>query len=80
MIALINAQRKLAGKGALGLLGPLIYSAPPSTWIDVTSGNNKCTERCCSDYGFLAQKGYDLSTGFGSIHFPSLSAHLMQQD
>lgn len=59
----------------LGFMNPLLYqmaATQPSTFTDITKGNNKCTENGCSSSckGFEATKGWDPVTGL--VCFPSL--------
>jgi tripeptidyl-peptidase-1 len=74
IVSLINAQRLKMGKRTLGqsdlwflcleaqlfagFFTPALYKAPASAFHDITKGDNKCTESCCGEYGFLAAKGW----------------------
>jgi subtilase family serine protease len=65
----------------LGFLNPLfyqMYAKDPSIFIDITVGDNKCTEDGCSDscQGFLCTKGWDPVTGLGSPNYPKMLAYL----
>jgi len=55
----------------LGFLNPFIYKMfadDPTTFHDITVGDNKCTEDGCDPncQGFLAAPGWDPVTGFGT--------------
>lgn len=70
VIGLLNAHRLENGGSPIGFANPLLYQMHknhPSAFNDVTSGNNKCTERgqCCST-GFYAAPGWDATTGLGT--------------
>lgn len=77
MIALLNAQRLKAGKRPLGFSNPLWYKAPAGVFRDITQGNNKCTEGCCSKDGWEAAKGWDPVTGLGSLNYPAALSYVM---
>jgi len=74
MISLLNSARMNAGKSSLGFINPFLYSvsSTPGIFNDFTTGDNKCTENCCSKYGFMAATGWDPVTGLGSPNFPAL--------
>jgi len=64
-------------------LNPLIYyifSTTPDAFIDITKGDNICTESGCSAgcTGYLATVGWDLVTGVGSPNYPKLLAAIEQ--
>jgi subtilase family serine protease len=66
-VALANQQAASAENPALGFLNPTIYPlAESSTYVsdfhDITTGTNIYLE----EYGFDAEAGYDLATGWGS--------------
>jgi len=74
---------KKTGK-PLGLLNPLLYkmaASSPSTFTDITEGDNRCTELGCSSgcQGFKAAKGWDPVSGLGSPNFPAILSYLNQQ-
>lgn len=77
VISLLN-QASIAKSGAtLGFLNPLLYrmsASDPTTFTDVTVGDNICTEQGCSAscVGFYAYKGWDPVTGLGTPNFPSM--------
>lgn len=75
IIALLNSYRFNNNKGPLGYVVPLIYqayTADPTTFTDITTGNNKCTENCCAKTGYEATTGWDPVTGLGTPNFPKL--------
>jgi kumamolisin len=61
-ISIFNDDRVAAGKARLGFLNPLLYKLGEAgtNFHDVTSGNN-------GSPGYKAGKGYDNTTGWGSI-------------
>lgn len=66
-------------KTSLGFLNPLLYkmaAEDPSTFTDITTGNNKCTMNCCSPYGFTATNGWDPATGLGTPVYPKIENYL----
>jgi hypothetical protein len=74
MVSLVNAGRIKAGKGPVGYLNPAIYKYADKFARDVTEGDNHCVAGDCSIccvQGFIATKGWDPVTGFGTIDFPS---------
>jgi len=75
IIALLNSARLNNNKPPLGFVAPVLYAAyaaDPTTFTDITTGNNKCTESCCSKIGYEATKGWDPVTGLGTPQFPKL--------
>jgi tripeptidyl-peptidase-1 len=69
VISLLNDVRLDAGKAPLGFVNPLLYTVyakQPTAFHDITTGNNLCTESCCSQVGYYATKGWDAVTGLGS--------------
>ena len=72
MITLINDARLNRGRSTLGWIHPSLYQHYELFSNDITSGSNFCTAgfdpTCCS-VGFNATKGWDPTTGFGSINF-----------
>jgi len=76
MVALINGYREAAGKNALGFLNPILYQVDKSCYNDVVEGLNNCAAKAdpsgpvCCKYGFSASKGWDPTTGWGSLDFP----------
>jgi len=77
IISLLNSYRLNHGKPTLGFVVPLIYQAfasDPTIFNDITAGDNKCTETCCSKFGYEATKGWDPVTGVGTPVFAKLLA------
>eukprot|EP00026_Physarum_polycephalum_P004329 Phypoly_transcript_04347.p1 GENE.Phypoly_transcript_04347~~Phypoly_transcript_04347.p1 ORF type:complete len:284 (+),score=60.27 Phypoly_transcript_04347:1275-2126(+) len=77
IIAHLNSYRLNNGKPPLGFAVPLIYQAfasDPTIFNDITTGDNKCTEDCCSKFGYEATKGWDPVTGVGTPVFSKLLA------
>ena len=62
MATVINADRVAAGKTRIGYFNPLLYQlgVTETGFHDITSGNN-------GSPGYKAGKGYDNTTGFGSV-------------
>jgi len=65
----------------LGFLNPLLYqmaAAQPTTFTDITVGDNKCTENGCSKNckGFEATKGWDPVSGLGTPVFSEMQAYV----
>jgi tripeptidyl-peptidase-1 len=68
IIGLLNDLRLSAGKPPLGFLNILLYQlgqTQPQVFTDITDGSNPG----CGTDGFSAAKGWDPSTGFGSINY-----------
>jgi len=77
--ALLNDYRFNAGKAPLGFMSPLLYKLyekNAAAFHDQTTGNNKCTESCCSTYGYVAAAGWDPVTGLGSPNYQALLAYV----
>jgi len=78
VVALANAARLEAGKKVLGFLPPAIYQvaadASAKAFVDIVSGNNKCTENGCRPTctGYEATVGWDGATGLGTPKIPAL--------
>eukprot|EP01112_Ceratiomyxa_fruticulosa_P012404 TRINITY_DN3431_c0_g1_i5.p1 TRINITY_DN3431_c0_g1~~TRINITY_DN3431_c0_g1_i5.p1 ORF type:complete len:570 (+),score=138.61 TRINITY_DN3431_c0_g1_i5:94-1803(+) len=75
MISMLNSYRLNNNKSPLGFINPVIYSAyaaQPNIFKDISGGNNYCTEYCCTDYGYVATKGWDPVTGLGTPNFQNL--------
>lgn len=69
-VSLVNAARLKAGKPALGFINQAIYQYGSQISNDVTVGkNNCCASKVCCDEGFVASKGWDPLTGYGSVDF-----------
>ena len=70
------------GKTSIGFANPLLYkmyAADKSSFTDITSGNNYCTESCCGSVGYVATKGWDAVTGLGTPVFPKMQNYLKTQ-
>jgi len=81
IVGLLNDYTLAKTGKPLGFLNPLlyqIYAKDPTSFIDITVGNNKCTEDGCGSgcEGFLCTKGWDPVTGLGSPNYPKLLAYL----
>eukprot|EP01041_Mallomonas_annulata_P001303 gene1302-2516_t len=72
MVSLLNTARLNSGKPSIGWMTPALYSFNGAFANDITSGNNKCTEKTCCSQGFDAAVGWDPVTGFGSVDFQKL--------
>ncbi|KAH8587032.1 peptidase S8/S53 domain-containing protein, partial [Bisporella sp. PMI_857] len=68
MIAMINNERLLNGKGPVGFINPVLYQHP-EVFVDVTHGENV---GCQEDQGFRAVEGWDAATGLGSPDYERL--------
>jgi len=79
--ALLNsAMIKKTGK-PLGFLNPLLYkmaSDDPTTFHDVVTGDNRCTEDGCSSscQGFYCQAGWDPVTGLGTPNYTQMLSYI----
>ena len=71
LVSVLNDYRYSKGEANLGFLNPLLYSANMTTALrDVTSGRNPG----CNSNGFSAAKGWDPTTGLGSLDFGKFRA------
>lgn len=68
IIAMVNNERMLAGKGPVGFVNPVLY-AHPEVLEDVVHGENA---GCFEGRGFRATKGWDAATGLGSVDYRRL--------
>eukprot|EP01130_Rhizamoeba_saxonica_P000575 TRINITY_DN10543_c0_g1_i1.p1 TRINITY_DN10543_c0_g1~~TRINITY_DN10543_c0_g1_i1.p1 ORF type:complete len:585 (-),score=164.65 TRINITY_DN10543_c0_g1_i1:29-1783(-) len=69
LVSLLNDYMFDNGKKSLGWINPLlykIYAADKTAYNDIVTGNNKCTETCCSKVGYVAAPGWDPVTGLGT--------------
>lgn len=81
LVALVNQQEDAAGRPPLGMLNPALYRLARggqygSIFSDVVKGTNSPqpnTPLGRSPAGGAAQRGYDLSTGLGSLHGPKFA-------
>jgi tripeptidyl-peptidase-1 len=82
MIALLNSLMLNNNKAPLGLINPLLYkmaTTDPTTFTDITSGNNMCTANCCtSNLGFTATTGWDPVSGLGTPVFSKIQNYLQK--
>jgi subtilase family serine protease len=70
----IMALANQANGRPLGFVNPTIYTmgllgtilGPLSSFHDITQGNNAVCSGLCGEDGFLAGRGYDLTTGWGT--------------
>jgi len=84
LFAILNGEVIEKTGKPLGFLNPLIYqmaAAQPSTFTDITVGNNVCTEAGCASSckGFQCTKGWDPVTGFGTPVFTEIQQYLANQ-
>lgn len=79
MASLVNAIRVEAGGSSLGFLNPALYKAAEASNVfnDVTQGENQCTAHgaVCCEQGFYAARGWDPTTGFGSVDYKNFKSH-----
>ena len=75
LISNINAARIAIGKGSLGWMNPTLYAKAHLFTNDVLKGNNRCPggDTCCPQ-GYYATKGWDPTTGFGSVNYAKMQA------
>jgi subtilase family serine protease len=79
MTGLWNDALIAAGKPTLGPVNALLYgmyASTPSTFKDITSGNNKCSESACCKYGFTTAPGWDAVTGLGVPNFQAIANYI----
>jgi len=81
LMSILNGQVLSKTGKPLGFLNPLLYKmayAQPSTFTDITVGDNKCTEGGCSKkcQGFEATKGWDPVSGLGSPVFSAMQTFI----
>lgn len=78
LVSLLNDIRLTAGKSSLGWLNPLLYAHATDGFTDVVSGANPgCAVNSAVGYlgtGFRASKGWDPTTGLGTIIFDKWAA------
>ena len=77
-ISNVNSDRLKANKSSIGWLNPSLYLYSDLFTNDVISGNNLCvaTGVCCP-FGFYATKGWDPTTGLGSINYEKFHSKLL---
>lgn len=78
MISLVNSARLAKNMSSLGFINPTLYNST-SFFNDITSGDNKCCaesshilDPVCCNSGFTAIKGWDPTSGLGSITLSNL--------
>ena len=79
LVAVLNYHQVQNGKPKLGYLNPLLYKmGEQNVFHDIAVGNNQCTESgCCnSSFGFMATKGFDPVTGWGTPNVQKMLAFL----
>jgi len=81
IITLLNQFVIARTQKPLGFLNPLLYkmaASTPSTFHDITVGDNICTESGCSSscQGFKATKGWDPVTGLGSPNYAAMKSYI----
>jgi len=71
---------KITGKpfGFLNQVLYMAYAADPTTYFDITEGDNICPEAGCNPMcrGWSATYGWDPVTGLGSPNYPNLVAYI----
>jgi len=71
----LNADYIARTGKTLGFLNPVLYTAGPSIFTDITVGDNCRTPKCAGQQdGFSCTKGWDPVTGLGSPIYPALKA------
>jgi tripeptidyl-peptidase-1 len=83
LMAILNGYVNQKTGKPLGFLNPFLYKmalAQPSTFTDITVGDNKCTEDGCRKTcnGFDAAKGWDPVTGLGTPVFSEMQSYIEQ--
>jgi len=81
IMALLNDYVNTKTGKPLGFLNPLLYKMvvdQPSTFHDITVGNNTCTEGGCREAckGFMATVGWDPVSGLGTPVYSEMLAYL----
>lgn len=77
---LADAFKQKTGK-SFGYMNQILYAAwaaDPTTYQDVTSGDNICTEDGCAStcVGFTCAKGWDAVTGLGTPNYAKMLAYI----
>eukprot|EP01006_Ploeotia_vitrea_P035009 TRINITY_DN65830_c8_g4_i1.p1 TRINITY_DN65830_c8_g4~~TRINITY_DN65830_c8_g4_i1.p1 ORF type:complete len:907 (+),score=484.91 TRINITY_DN65830_c8_g4_i1:122-2842(+) len=68
IVGLINTRLLAQGEPVLGPINPLLYKMAaefPEAFTDVVDGDNKCMEKLCSEWGYVAARGWDPVSGLG---------------
>jgi subtilase family serine protease len=80
LVTLINDNLLNNKKSPLGFLNPLLYKMAaenPSSFNQITSGNNNCNRAYCCQYGYSASSGiWDPVTGLGSPNFGNMLSYI----
>jgi tripeptidyl-peptidase-1 len=81
MILLLNKQRASRGQPKLGFLNPLLYALNeecPQVFQDITQGETSCGSvgMSCCPRGHIATKGWDATSGVGTIRFEAFANNL----
>ena len=81
-MTLINEARLKAGKSTIGFWNPALYKMGkecPGCFNKIASGNNKCSEGQCCEYGFyVAPDGANAVTGFGSLNVEKTIEYMLK--
>jgi len=89
IISLLNEYRASNGMPPLGFINPLFYQIAarnPAAFNDVVIGRNRCTAYvfpdgsyppCCPN-GYIAERGWDAVSGFGSPNFRILQSEVLK--
>lgn len=83
IISQLNNKRLAGGKAPLGFLNPMLYSAAqehPSSFTDITIGDNEWSRLSHCKFGYKCTKGWDPVTGLGTPNYPELSKYLLSLD
>jgi len=83
LMSMLNGYVQSKTGKPLGFMNPLFYqmaAAAPSTFVDIVTGDNVCTEQGCgsSCKGFLATKGWDPVTGLGTPVYTQIQAYIQK--
>lgn len=80
VLSLINDQRLLKGRPALGFLNPRLYKLKGQALFDVTEGCHlSCLDEVVQGKGFCAAPSWDPVTGWGTPNYPALLAALLAE-
>lgn len=74
IIQLLNSDRLLSGKTALGFLNPWLYAGGAAGLTDITTGKNTGCSGVITGAGFSAVAGWDPATGLGTPVYTKLLA------
>lgn len=86
-ITLINSMRFAQNKTSVGFINPALYKVGSSSYYDtlfhdMIGGMNNCCagqpgQATCCPWGFTAIRGWDPTTGFGSIKFEAFAKYFV---